>query len=51
MKEYFAYVGFDINVINEYTIEQQDYYEAVAREKQLRKFQIMDMGEYILVRL
>lgn len=55
IKEYLSYYGFDINVLENLTDEEEDklkgYYEKIAKEEKMKPLEIKDMGEYILVYL
>ena len=55
LKNYMAYYGFDINVLENLSKEEEDklkgYYELIAKEEGMKPFEIKDMGDYILVYL
>ncbi len=49
--DYFAYYGYDFNIVSNLTDEEEDYYNSLADEMDLRTFKAADMGDYILVRI
>ena len=55
MQRYLSYYGFDINVLSDLSDEEEDklkgYYELIAKEEEMKPFDIKDMGDYILVDL
>ena len=55
IQKYLSYYGFDINVLSDLSDEEEDklkgYYELIAKEENMKPFDIKDMGDYILVYL
>ena len=55
LKRYLSYFGFDINVLENLTDEEEDklkgYYELIAKENNMKPFEVKDMGDYLLVYL
>jgi len=51
IKLYFSYYGYDINVAKTTSEEEDQYYQTIAEENQMKPLEIRDMGEYILVYL
>ncbi len=48
---YFAYYGYDFDIVSNLSDEEEAYYEDLAREMDLNTFRAVDMGDYILVRM
>lgn len=55
LQRYLAYYGYDIKVLENLSDEEEDklkgYYELIAKENNMKPYQIKDMGDYILVYL
>lgn len=49
MDAYFAYYGYDLDVVENLTDDDKDYYLQMARDLGMKPFQIRDIGEYLLV--
>ena len=47
--ELFSYCGYDIDVLEEFSMEQNELYSQIALEEEMKPFEIRDMGDYILV--
>lgn len=55
LREYLSYYGFDLSVLDDLTREEEaklkGYYENIAKEENMKPYEIKDMGDYILVYL
>lgn len=55
IKKYMSYYGFDLNVLENLSDKEEDklkgYYEKIAKENNMKPYEIKDMGDYILVYL
>lgn len=55
LQRYLSYYGFDIKVLENLTDEEEDklkgYYELIAKDNNMKPYEIKDMGDYILVYL
>ena len=49
MDAYFAYYGFDLDVLEDLSEQEVEYYTQKAREMGMKPYQTKDMGEYVLV--
>ena len=55
IKYYMSYLGYDINVVDNLTDEEEGYlkhgYEEIAKKENMKPYEIKDMGDYLLVYL
>ena len=55
IKYYMSYLGYDINVVDNLTDEEEEYlkhgYEEIAKKENMKPYEIKDMGDYLLVYL
>ncbi len=51
LKDIFSYYGYDLNILSSVSIDQKEYFESIIKDRNINKYQITDIGDYILVNL
>lgn len=50
LADYFSYYGYDILIPEKYELEEEEYLK-IAHENNMKPYEILDMGDYILIYL
>lgn len=49
LRNYFSYYGFDIKTLESLSMKRLEEFESLAKEKEMKAYEILDVGDYILV--